>query len=145
MRQPFVPYFQTSRYRVQAMVALAKPQRGERGIDLGSGDGRIVIAFAEKGVEMHGLELEKRLLELSEKNILAAGLTNAFVEKKNFWDVDLSEFDIVTIYPMPDIMHALEEKLEKELQSGARVLTNFYPLPTWKHHASRDNIYLYIK
>ena len=94
---------------------------------------------------MRGYELDKELLELSEKNIKAAGLTNAFVEQKNFWDIDLSGFDIVTMYPMPDIMHALEEKLEKELQNGARVLTNFYPLPSWKHHELRDNIYLYQK
>ncbi|MEN9406884.1 MAG: hypothetical protein RLZZ455_100 [Candidatus Parcubacteria bacterium] len=145
MTNLFVPYFQTSRYRVQTMVELAKPQQGECGIDLGSGDGRIVIAFAEKGVTMHGYELDKELLELSEKNIKETNITNAFIHHKNFWDADLSGFDIVTIYPMPDIMDALEKKLEKELKSGARVLTNFYTLPTWKHTTSRDKIYLYLR
>jgi len=58
MTQPFIPYFTTSRYKVEAMIGLAEPKKGENGIDLGSGDGRIVISFAEKGVEMTGLELD---------------------------------------------------------------------------------------
>lgn len=145
MQQPFIPYFQTSRYKVDTMVDLANPRSDENGIDLGSGDGRIVVAFAKKGVRMHGYEVNKDLILLSEKNIAAANLTNAFIENKNFWDVDLSGFNIITIYPMPDIMHSLEVKLENEARPGARVLTNFYPLPTWTPKRTKDNIYLYVR
>lgn len=127
------------------MIELAEPKPDEKGVDLGSGDGRIVIAFANHGVGMHGFELNEDLLRLSEKNIKSANLNNAFVKNKNFWDVDLSGFDIITIYPMPDVMEALVEKLEREIRPGARVLTNYYPLPNRIPKKTKDNIYLYIR
>lgn len=145
MAIPIIPYFQTSRYRVATMVKLAEPKPGQKGVDLGSGDGRIVIAFAEKGVQMAGIELDTTLITLSEKNIRDARLKNAVIEKKNFWEEDLSHYDIVTIYPMPDIMEALALKLKNEVKPGGRILTNFYPLPKWPATQSRDNIYLYRK
>lgn len=142
---PLIPYFQTSRYRVATMVDLAEPKPGEKGVDLGSGDGRIVIAFANRGVQMYGFELDTNLLRLSEKNITQANLNSAFIENKNFWDIDLSGFDIITIYPMPDVMVQLEEKLKKEADPGTRILTNYYPLPTWIPSKMKDNIHLYIR
>lgn len=140
---PYIPYFQTTRYRVDAMIELADPKPGEKGIDLGSGDGRIVIAFAKKGVEMKGLELDEGLQELSKDSIAKEKLTNVTIEGKDFWNEDLSNYDIVTIYPMPDILNALEEKVQKELQPGARLLLNYYQLPKLKPKNTKDHIYLY--
>jgi protein-L-isoaspartate O-methyltransferase len=150
---PKIPYFQTSRYRVETMVELAEVKPGETGADLGSGDGRIVIAFAkvpfigtkDAGVEMHGYEIDDELLKLSQQNIQSQNLQNAFIHKKDFWLEELSTYDIICAYPMPAIMGRLERKLQEELKPGARVLLNYFPFKHWKLQKTKDNIYLYYK
>lgn len=149
---PTIPYFQTSRYRVETMVELAEVKPGEKGADLGSGDGRIVIAFAKipfmgakAGIEMHGYETDKELLKLSEENIRNINVPNAFIHDKDFWLEDLSLYDIICCYPMPTIMGRLERKLQEELKPGARVLLNYFPFKHWKEKRIKDNIFLYSK
>jgi 16S rRNA A1518/A1519 N6-dimethyltransferase RsmA/KsgA/DIM1 with predicted DNA glycosylase/AP lyase activity len=142
---PKIPYFQTSRYRVATMVELANPKPEDLGIDLGSGDGRIIIAFAKKGIEMHGFEIDEELRKLSEENIKEEDITNAKIFNKDFWKEDLSKYSIICCYPMPDVMGRLERKLKEELKPGARVLLNYFPFLHWKEKKIKDNIYLYIK
>lgn len=142
---PIIPYFTTSRYRVQTMVELAQAKPGEKGADLGSGDGRIVIAFAETGIEMHGYEIDEHLKKLSEENIKKETLSNAFILNKNFWQENLSRYDIICAYPMPAIMGRLERKLQQELRPGSRVLLNYFPFLHWKEEMKKDNTFLYLK
>ena len=147
----FVPYFQTTRYRVEAMIALADITPLDSIADLGSGDGRIVIAFAQKGIVAHGFELNRTLLEKSQQEIDKLALQkklqkeNAVIYAKDFWQENLSRYSIITMYPMPDIMDALERKLQEELRPEARVLLNYYSFPNWKEEKKQDNIYVYIK
>lgn len=146
MQLPFIPYFQTTRYRVEAMIELAQIQSGSKAADLGSGDGRIVIALAQAGAIATGYELDEKLVELSRENIHNAILaTPPTILQKDFWDEDLGKYDIITVYPMPDIMQAMEKKLQKELRPGARVLLNYYPFPNWEKAAEKDHIFLYRK
>jgi 16S rRNA A1518/A1519 N6-dimethyltransferase RsmA/KsgA/DIM1 with predicted DNA glycosylase/AP lyase activity len=140
---PKIPYFQTSRYRVETMVELANPKLGENGADLGSGDGRIVTAFAQREIAMHGYEIDEELIKLSEEKIEELKLNNAFIHKKDFWQEDLSRYDIICSYPMPTIMGRLEKKLQEELKPGARILLNYFPFKHWKLEKTKDNIYLY--
>jgi protein-L-isoaspartate O-methyltransferase len=140
-----IPYFQTSRYRVETMVEFAEIKPGEKGVDLGSGDGRIVIAFSKLGIEMHGYETDEELKKLSEENIKNANLTNAFIYDKDFWEENLSQYDIICCYPMPTIMGRLERKLQEELKPGSRVLLNYFPFKHWKEEKIKDNIFLYMK
>jgi ribosomal protein L11 methylase PrmA len=142
---PKIPYFETSRYRVEAMVDLADIKLGDKGADLGSGDGRIVIAFAKQGVEMHGYDIDEELIKLSETNIKTANLKNAFIHNKDFWQEDLSSYDIICCYPMPTIMGRLERKLKEELKPGSRVLLNYFPFKHWKEKRVKDNIFLYVR
>jgi protein-L-isoaspartate O-methyltransferase len=140
-----IPYFKTSRYRVETMVKLANPQLEEKAADLGSGDGRIVIAFANAGIEMHGYEIDDELRKLSEQNIKDLKLNNVFIHNKDFWEEDLSQYNIICCYPMPTIMGRLERKLQEELKPGSRVLLNYFPFKHWKEKKIKDNIFLYVK
>lgn len=142
----FIPYFQTTRYRVAAMIELAQIKPGDKAADLGSGDGRIVIALSQAGAITTGYELDEKLINLSRENINNTILsTTPTILQKDFWEADLEQYNIITVYPMPDIMEALEVKLQKELKCGARVLLNYYPFPTWKKTAEKDHIFLYTK
>lgn len=146
MDLPFIPYFQTTRYRVQAMIDLANIKQGEPAADLGSGDGRIVIALAKAGAIVTGYELDETRIKESEENIKLAGAEhNATIVQKDFWQEDLSKYSIITVYPMPDVLEALEEKLQKELKKGSRVLLNYYPFPHWRETEKKDHVYLYQK
>lgn len=142
---PKIPYFQTSRYRVQTMVELASAKQGDIGADLGSGDGRISIAFAKVGVTMTAYEIDEKLRKLSQENITKENLNNITVLNKDFWQEDLSKFSIICCYPMPDIMGRLEKKLQDELKPGSRVLLNYFPFKHWKEKITKDNIYLYVR
>jgi len=142
---PKIPYFQTSRYRVQTMVELADVKPDDVGADLGSGDGRISIAFAKAGIHMTAYEIDEKLRKLSQENIAKENLNNILILNKDFWQEVLSRFTIVCCYPMPDIMGRLERKLKEELKPGSRILLNYFPFKHWKPEAIKDNIYLYVR
>lgn len=128
------------------MMTLATIKPGEQAADLGSGDGRIVIALAKHGAQAVGYELDEKLIQLAEENILKEHVKqNARIFHKDFWGENLSQYSVITVYPMPDIMETLEEKLLQELNPGSRVLVNYYPFPHWKETAEKDHVYLYVK
>lgn len=141
-----IPYFKTTRIRVTAMVALSKIKKGEHVADLGAGDGRISIAFAKKGAIVTAYEIDEKLAKLAQENIKKENLEHLVgIEQKDFWKEDLGKFDIIAVYPMPDIMEELEEKLLKELKPGARVITNYYEFPNWKVTEKKENVFLYFR
>jgi len=141
-----IPYFETSRYKVATMVELSQVEKHSLVADLGSGDGRISIAFGGKGAQVTGFELNDGFIEKSEKLIDSLSLENNItIQKKNFWNVNLNSFDIICIYPMPDIMDLLEIKLLNELRPKTKVITNYYKFPNWKHKEEKNNIYLYVR
>ena len=143
---PKIPYFQTSRYRVQTMVELANVKENDFVADLGAGDGRITIAFAKTGVtHVDAYEIDSDLRKLAEENIKKENLTNAIIRDKDFWQENLSQYTIICCYPMPTIMGRLERKLQEELRPGTRVLLNYFPFLHWKEKMMKDNIFLYIK
>lgn len=144
MSIPYIPYFQTSRYRVQTMVDLADIQPGEKAADLGTGDGRIAIALAKAGAEVTAYELDDELRTVAIQNAQNEDVKINFV-KKNFWYEDMSGYAIICCYPMPDIMGRLEKKLLEELKPGSRVLLNYFPFLHWKLETTKDNIFLYKK
>jgi len=143
---PKIPYFQTSRYRVQTMVELANVKENDFVADLGAGDGRITIAFAKTGAtHVDAYEIDSDLRKLAEENIKKENLTNAIIRDKDFWQENLSQYTIICCYPMPTIMGRLERKLQEELRPGTRVLLNYFPFLHWKEKMMKDNIFLYIK
>jgi SAM-dependent methyltransferase len=102
----------------------------EMAADLGSGDGRIVIALAEKGAEAHGFEVNPILVILSRRKIRRAGLEHrAIIHWKSFWQADLARFDVVTLFQGSFVMRRLGRKLRRELAPGARVVSDYWGLP----------------
>lgn len=138
---PFVP---SSRERLSVMTDLANIQKGQKAADLGSGDGRIVIAMAKMGAEAHGFEVDPEKVKLAKKSVQKAGLDNkAFIHQSSFWDEDLNSFDIITVYGITSIMSRLEKKLKKEIKPGCKVISNFFTFPNWQYWVRKGEIYVY--
>ena len=139
---PFVPSHNKT---VHKMINLLYIKAGEKAADLGSGNGKIVIALARAGAEAHGYEINPLLVWWSRRNIRQAGLEGkAFVHLRNFWSEDFSDFNVVTLYGVPHIMERLEKKLLQELPRGARVVSNSFTFPDWPWTQKEDNVYLYL-
>lgn len=142
-RVPFVP---SSMEAVYSMVELADLSPGVKTVDLGSGDGRVLLEFARKGAEAHGYEIDLDLVTKTEEKIIREELDkNAFVHLRNYWEEDLSTYEIVTVYGMYSVMEDLEKKLSKELNPGSKVISNVFEFPDWKPERQMRNVFLYIK
>lgn len=140
-----VPYVPTSRSRITTMLEMSQVNPRDLVADLGAGDGRIVIAFAQRGARTEGFELNPILVLLARMRIRIAGLrSDARIHMKNYWHEDLARFSVVTIFGFPPMMEDLRRKLEKELRPGTRILSNSFQVPGWKYKDTRDGVYLYI-
>lgn len=138
------PFQPSSNKATKKILELSNIKRGQRTVDLGSGDGKIVIEFAKKGAEAHGFEINPFLVWLSRMRIRKLKLENkAFIHQKNFMEQDFSKFDIVTSYQIFYMMPALEKKLQKELKKGAKVISNTWRFPHWKPKKILGDVYLY--
>ena len=102
--------------------------------DLGSGDGRIVIAAARDfGARGVGIELDPALVQQSRDAALRAGVTDrtTFIWQDIF-EVDLSPATVVTVYLFPEVNARLLPKFRRELKPGTRVVSHQYPIGDWK-------------
>ncbi|MDO8594201.1 MAG: methyltransferase domain-containing protein [bacterium] len=143
-RGPF--YVPTRRKHVSRIIEMLELKPGEKAVDLGSGDGRLLIALAEAGAQAHGYEHNPLLVMRSKQLLRKHGLEGkVFVSMSNFWNLDVSSFDAVVIYGIPYIMERLQIKLQKELRPGARVVSYSFPFPSWEPAETHKRIYLYRK
>lgn len=143
-----VPFVTTAADSVKTVLELADTKKKELIVDLGSGDGRMVLEFAKvnKNSTVHGFEIKSELVERSRKRIVDAGLKERItIFPTSFWDANLSKYDIIYIYGMGSIMGRLEKKLSAELKPGAKFITNIFRLPNWRVKKTSGQIYCYMK
>ncbi|MCL4397905.1 methyltransferase domain-containing protein [Patescibacteria group bacterium] len=138
---PFVPSLEE---KVRIMVELAGPLQGKKTIDLGAGDGRVVIAFAQNGAEATGVEISPERVALARRNIANTRLNNkANILAQSFWETDLSEADVITLYGITSIMEKLEKKIESEAKPGTLIISNVFVFPHWLPVLQREGVYVY--
>jgi precorrin-6B methylase 2 len=138
-------YFPTSARNIETAVLLSGAGPGQKVADLGSGDGKILIAFARAGVQATGFEINPHLVRSSRKAIKRLGLESlAIVEWKSIWKADLSGFDAVYVYGIPYIMKKLGKKIRREMKPGSRVISNVFPFPDWQYKGRDRDMFLYI-
>lgn len=128
------------------MLDLARAKKGERLVDMGSGDGAIIIAAGQRGLEAHGFEVNPYLIWKTRQNIRKAGLEGkVFVHWKDMWKASVKDADVVTIFAITWVMKKMGEKLLRELPKGSRVVTEIFKFPNWKVAKEREKVFLYIK
>lgn len=122
-----------------------KAKKG-KAVDLGSGDGRVVIELARAGFEAHGFESNIYLVWWSRWKIRKAGLEKkAFIHRKNYWKHNLGEFDVVVLFGVFYMVKKLEKKLAEELNFGTLVVSNYFEFPNWKEIRKNNKLYIYKK
>ena len=138
---PVVP---SNRRKIKTMIDAAKIREGERAVDLGSGDGSVVLAAARRGACATGIEINPFLVLYSRWRIKRAGLqTNALIIKGDFWAYPLSDTDILFLYLLPKTLQKLEKKFMQELKPSARIISNDFQIAGWTPIEVRDKVYLY--
>lgn len=128
------PFVTTPPEVVDRMLALAGTTRSDYVVDLGSGDGRIVIAAAKTyGAHSLGLELDPKLVALSRDNARAAGVADlAEFKVQDVLQADFSKATVVTVYLLPWLMDKLSILFLDGLRPGARIVTHAFLFPGWK-------------
>jgi len=102
-------------------------------VDIGSGDGRIVLQAAKQGFKAHGIELNRWLVYYSRLSAWKNGLRGqATFSRQDLWKSDMSKYNNVVIFGVEQMMGQLESKLEKELAQGSLVVACRFKFPTWK-------------
>ncbi len=144
-----LPPVSSRRERIRRALELADPQAGETLYDLGSGHGRVLIMAAKEfGLNAVGIEAGPVQCIISWVNALRNGVSSKVrIEAGNFYKSSLKDADIVFAYLTSDHGYRLQEKLNRELKPGARVVTISFELPGWNvDFFDREQlIYIYKK
>jgi len=131
------PYVPTPQAVVDRMLELAQVKPGETVVDLGSGDGRIMIDAASKfGAHGFGVEIDPRLVQRSIEAAQRAGVSDRvkFLQQDLF-QTDFHEANVLTLYLLPDVNLALRPKILKELKPGSRVVSHDFGMGDWRPDA----------
>ena len=128
------PYVASPTRVVDRMLVLANSNPGETVFDLGSGDGRVLIAAVEKyKAKAVGVEISPRLVAKATANIQKEGLADqARVIQGDVLTADLTGADVVFLYLVTPLNERLRPRLERFLKAGARVISHDYAVPGWK-------------
>jgi SAM-dependent methyltransferase len=115
------------------MLELARTSKKDLVYDLGSGDGRIVIAAAKKyGCKAVGYEIDAELVKLSGQEAQKSQLQDLVrIEHEDIFTRDLSSADVVAVYLPPRLLERLLPQLAK-LKPGARIVSHYFEIPGYK-------------
>jgi precorrin-6B methylase 2 len=127
------PFDPTPQPVVERMLTLAEIKKGDVVYDLGSGDGRVVIAAAKKfGVKAVGFEIDPGLVKLARENARKEGVEKLVqFRQQDFMTADLSPASVVTLYLSNDGNLALKPALMSQLKPGARIVSYGFDMGDW--------------
>jgi SAM-dependent methyltransferase len=140
-QQPFVPevgqpgkdvvWVPSTPEIIEKMLDMAKVTKDDFVIDLGSGDGRIVIAAAKRGAHAMGVEFNPKMVELSKQNAVKEGVADrvTFVEG-DMYKADISKATVMALFLLPTNMAQLKDKF-LALKPGTRIVSNTYGIEGW--------------
>jgi hypothetical protein len=128
------PYVPTPQEVVDRMLQLAGVGGKDYVIDIGSGDGRIVLTAVGKfGARGHGIEIDPRLIQRSQEAAKKLGISDrAKFLTQDLFESDFSQASVITVYLLPKVMQLLTPKLAG-LAPGTRIVSHDYAmLPEWR-------------
>ena len=122
----------TSPGMVEKMLDMAKITPADLLVDLGSGDGRMIIAAAKRGARARGVEFTPELVEHSRKLARDAGVADkATFVQGDMYAADISDATVLALFLLPENLDKLKDKFLK-LEPGSRIVLNTYKIPGWE-------------
>ncbi len=143
------PYWQTPPEVVEAMLDLAAIRPGERLLDLGCGDGRIVIAAARREAQALGVDIDARRIAEAEAAAHAAGLAGrASFRREDLFTSPVDTADVITLYLLGHVNAWLRPRLAGAARPGTRIVSHAFAMDSWEPAATRRlghlTLYLWI-
>lgn len=144
------PYVVTDYQVVDAMLALAEVRPDDYVIDLGSGDGRILIAAARShGARGLGIEIDPARIREAEANARAAGVGHRVsFRREDLFETPLQEADVLTLYLTPEVNRRLRPRILSQMRPGTRVVSHDFDMGDWRwdtrQRVGSATIYLWI-
>ena len=136
-----VPYVPTDDAVVAAMLKLAAVKADDVVYDLGCGDGRIVVGAARLGARGVGVDIDLQRVHEATDKVKAYGVSSRVrILRESFFDIDLRDATVVTMYLLPGINVKLRPKLLWELRPGTRIVSNNFEMGDWGPDAT-DSIH----
>ena len=135
------PYVPTRRQDLSKIFTEVSLPRGASIIDLGSGDGKLLIMAARKGYQVTGYEINPILWMTTWFRLRK--YNNAHVKLKSFWRADVSQADLVFTFLATKYMSKLEKKLQKEMKPGSYFASYVFTLPNIKVIHKNKNTHFY--
>lgn len=131
LRKICLPFVPATSVQVSNVLGALRARTG-RLVDIGSGDGRIVIAAAKQGFKASGFELNPWLVWYSRYKAWKEGVHHSTsFHISDLWKVSFAQYSNVVIFGVPQMLEKLEIKLTNELPNSAKVVACRFPFPTW--------------
>lgn len=136
---PFIP---SSNRAVKQMIRAAEITPGQTVIDLGSGDGRILLAIARAGGRAVGIEVHPLLVWWSRLMAFLYRLPVTVI-RASFWTTDISSADCIILFGIKSKMPELQAKIAREVRPGTRIVSNIFSFPEWHIDEKNGTVYVY--
>jgi len=128
-----VHFVATPQAVVEAMLNVAAVGEGDYVIDLGAGDGRIVIAAAKRGAFGHGVELDPKMVEIANIRAKEEGVSEkVFFLEENIFDTDISKASVITMYLLGKINRQMKPIILQTLKPGTRIVSHDFAMGDWE-------------
>ena len=117
---------------VDRMLTMAQVGPGDFHMDLGSGDGKIVIAAAKRGAKSLGIEYNPDMVKLANENAQKAGVTDrASFRRADIFQTDFSQATVITLYLLPSLNMKLRPQI-LQMRPGTRVVSHSFTMEDWE-------------
>jgi 16S rRNA A1518/A1519 N6-dimethyltransferase RsmA/KsgA/DIM1 with predicted DNA glycosylase/AP lyase activity len=137
------PYLPTTKRQVRASFELLELKEGQTFLELGSGDGRLLLAGAKQGLRCVGYELNPLLVIVS---IIVTWRyrKQVTIHWGNFWNGDLAEADGIFVFLLDRYMEKLDKKVQSECAQGTKLVSFGFKIPHRKVARTEHGVRLYI-
>lgn len=136
------PYLPTLSQQITAALKLADLKPGQTMVELGSGDGRVIMAAAKQGIRVVGYELNPILVLYSwMRTYKYRGQVK--IVWGNFWRTKLPESDVIFTFLLPKYMKKLDTKITQEIHKPVKLVSFAFEVPGKIPSATEDGVFLY--
>jgi len=135
-----VVWVPTPQALVDTMLSLAKVTSADYVIDLGSGDGRLVITAAKRGATALGIEYNPDMVELARRNAKEEGVSaRAKFEKADIFETDFSKATVITLFLLSELNLRLRPTI-LEMKPGTRIVSNTFNMSDWEPDSTIQSV-----